>query len=70
MLKSSLCDYTGAYMLVSETITVAELPAGGGNNSKNVIFKKYAPFTDCISKINNTQVDNAKEYRINKFNRI
>ena len=34
MLKSSLCDYTGPYMLVSETTTVAELQAGGGNNSK------------------------------------
>ena len=27
---------------------------------KKVIFKNYAPFTDCMREINNTQVDNAK----------
>ena len=29
------------------------------NNKKNVIIKSCAPFTDCISEINNTQTDNA-----------
>ena len=33
MLKSSLCDYSDAYILVSGTITVAELTAGGGDNN-------------------------------------
>ena len=28
--------------------------------NKGVIFKKCAPFTDCISEINNTQIDNAR----------
>ena len=28
------------------------------------MFKNYAPFTNCISKINNTQVDNAKDIDI------
>ena len=28
------------------------------------MFKNYAPFTNCISKINNTQVDNAKNIDI------
>ena len=28
---------------------------------KKVIFKNCAPFTDCISNTNNTQVDNAKD---------
>ena len=27
--------------------------------SKKVIFKNCTPFTNCISKINNTQIDNA-----------
>ena len=27
---------------------------------KKAIFKIYAPFADCISEINNTQVDNAE----------
>ena len=60
MLKSSLCDYSDSYILVSGTITVAALAAGGGNNNRKVTFKNCAPFTDCISEINNTQVDNAK----------
>ena len=34
MLRSILCDYSDSYMLVSITITVAALSAGGGN--KNV----------------------------------
>ena len=29
--------------------------------SKQKVFKKFTPFTDCITKINNTQVDNAKD---------
>ena len=45
---------------MSGTITVAALAAGGGNNNRKVTFKNCAPFTDCISEINNTQVDNAK----------
>ena len=51
LLKSSLCDYSDAYILVSGTISVTRLAAGGGNNSKNVIFKNHASFTDCISEI-------------------
>ena len=63
MLKSGLCDYSDAYILVSGTIT------GNGDNDtvkradereKGVIFKNCAPFIDCISEINNTQIDNAK----------
>ena len=38
MLKSSLCDYSDAYILVSGTITVATLAAGGGNNDTQVVF--------------------------------
>ena len=64
MLMSNLCDYSDAYILVSGTITVAELAAGGGNNNIQVVFKHCAPFTDCISEINNTQIDNAKDIGI------
>ena len=42
------------------TITVAEVVVGGGNNSIQVVFKDCAPFTNCISEINNTQIDNAR----------
>ena len=49
------------YILVSWTITVAEVAAGGGNNNKQSAFKNCAPFTDYISEINNTQIGNAKD---------
>ena len=58
MLRSSLCDYIDAYILVSGTITVAALAAGGGNNAIQVVFTK------CISKINNTQIENAKDINV------
>ena len=39
---------------MSETITVAALEAGGGNNIIQVVFKNFAPVTNCLSEINNT----------------
>ena len=35
--------------------------ADANNTNKKVIFKNCAPFTNCISEINNTRVDNAKD---------
>ena len=65
ILKSSLCDYSDAYMLVMGTITVAAQAGNNPNNGdKEVVFKNFAPFTDCISEINNTQTDNAKDIDI------
>ena len=61
MLKSSLCDYSDAYILLSGTIAVPEVAAGGGNNGIQVVFKSCAPFTNWISEIINTQIDNAKD---------
>ena len=64
MLKSSLCDYSDAYILVKGTITVNNTAAEGAaanNRNKKVIFKNCAPFTNCISEINNTQIDNTKD---------
>ena len=66
MLRSSLCDYSDAYILVSGTITITRAEAYDGakrldKRNKGVIFKNSAPFTDCIlSEINNTQIDNSK----------
>ena len=62
MPKSSLCDYSNAYILVKENITIAPVPptaVNPNNNNKEVVFKNYFPFTDCIIKVNNTQIDNA-----------
>ena len=63
MLRSSLCDFSDAYILVKGNITVnntAAADADANNTNKKVIFKNCAPFTKCISKINNTQIDNAE----------
>ena len=64
MLKSSLCDYSDAYILVKGTVSVNNTTgadAAVNNDDKKVIFKNCAPFTNCISEINNTQVYNAKD---------
>ena len=67
MLKSSLCDYSDAYILVKGTISVNNTAAAGAaanDINKKVIFKNCAPFTNCISEINNMQIDNAKDIDI------
>ena len=67
ILKSSLCDYSDAYILVKETISVTNTAAQGAtanNTNKKVIFKNCIAFTNCISEINNTQTDNAKDIDI------
>ena len=65
MLRSSLCDYSDAYILVNRIVTITGAGADDAakrldKRNKGVIFKNCAPFTDCISKINNIQIDNAK----------
>ena len=62
MLWPSLCDYSDAYIFFKENISINNTgtAAAPNNRNKKVIFKNCAPFTDCISEINNTQVDNAK----------
>ena len=63
ILKSSLCDYSDAYILVKGNITAnnTALADGDANNTnKKVIFENCAPFTNCISEINNIQAGNAK----------
>ena len=69
MLKSSLCDYSDAYILVKGTIKIRGAGADAAarradEREKGVAFKNCAPFTNCISEINNTQVDNAKDIDI------
>ena len=67
MLKSSLCDYSDAYILVTGTITVnntVAADADANNTNKKVIFKNCASFTNYICEIDNSQVDNAKDIDI------
>ena len=69
MLKASLCDYSGAYILVKGRLTIT----GAGDDAaerradernKGVIFKNCAPFTNCKSEINNTEIDNTENIDI------
>ena len=69
MLRTSLWDYSDAYILAEGKITII----GAGDNAaarqaderdQDITFKDCAPFTNCISEINNTQIGNAKDIDI------
>ena len=69
MLKSNLCDYADAYVLVKGRITITGAGADGAarradERDKGVTFKNSAPFTKCISRINNTDVDTTRDIDI------
>ena len=62
MLKSSLCDYSDAYILVKGKITITGAGANAAarqadDRDKGVAFKNCAPFTSCKSDINNIKID-------------
>ena len=62
LLRSSLCDYSYTMILLKGNITVnntSAQAAAANNINKKAIFKNSAAFTNCISKINNTRIDNA-----------
>ena len=62
MLRSNLCDYADAYILVKKTITITG--AGYDDPLKRLDerkFKNCATFTKCISRINHTDIDNAQD---------
>ena len=49
MIRSNICDYSDAYILVKATITVPIKAAAGAavnNTSKKVLFENCAPLTD------------------------
>ena len=58
MLRSDLCDYSNAYIVVKGTITVKGTNDANERN-KDFILKNNSPFISCISKVNNTFIDNA-----------
>ena len=69
MLRSSLRDYADSYILVKGTITITGAGANAGERQaderdKGVTFKNCAPHTKCISRINNTDIDNAHDIDI------
>ena len=62
MLKPSLCDYSEAYNILKRTVAVTKKKKQQLHIiTKNIVFKICAVFTNCVSEIINTQVDNAKD---------
>ena len=65
MLKSSVYDYSDAYIILWGTISFQNTgTAANPNNRKNIIIKNCVLFTDCVSEINNAQIDNTKDIDI------
>ena len=70
MLRSSLCDYSDAYILVKGTVIVTA--PGDNNNANNIrdkinrplILKNNAPFVSCITKINGELIEDADDLDI------
>ena len=60
MLRSDLCDFSDAYIVVKATITVTGINNRSRKN-RPLAFKNNAPFISCISKINITLIDNAED---------
>ena len=62
MLRSSLCDQSDAYILAKVTTTVTNTAAQvqpSTTANEKLMFKNCAPFTNCISRINTTRIDDA-----------
>ena len=59
MLSSDLCDFSDAYIVVQGSIIVTN--PDNNEYDKKLAFKINAPFVSCISKINDTLIDNAED---------
>ena len=59
MLKSSSCCYNDMYILVNRNVTVPNTAVPNNSNTQ-VIFKNFAPFTNCITEVNNIEIDHPK----------
>ena len=60
MLRSDLCDYSNLYFVVEGDINV-EGASNRDKHNRNLVLKNNAPFISCISKINNTLIDNTED---------
>ena len=58
-LRSDLCDFRDAYIVVKGTVTVTN--PDNAKRNKTVAFKNNAPFINCISKIYGVKIDNAED---------
>ena len=59
MLRSDLCNFSDAYIVMKGDITVTN--PNNAKRNKAVAFKNNAPFINCISKINGVKIDNAED---------
>ena len=59
MLRSDLCDFSDAYIVVKGDIIVTS--PNNAKRNKAVAFKNNVPFISCISKINGIKIDNAED---------
>ena len=59
MLRSDLCGYSDAYIVVEGTITATN--PNNAKRNKAATFKNNAPFINCISKTNSVKTDNAED---------
>ena len=59
MLRSDLCDFSDAYIVVKGTITVTN--PNNAKRNKALTFKNNAPFITCILKTNEVRIDNAED---------
>ena len=65
MLRSDLCDFSDAYIAVKGTITLTKTDGSGFiDRNRFLAFKNNAPFTNCISKINNVLIDHAEDLHV------
>ena len=55
MLRSNLCDFSDAYIVVKGYIAVTA--PNNAKRNKRFPFENNAPFINCISKINGVQID-------------
>ena len=65
MLRSNLCDYSDAYILVKGTNTVNGVVNGAENDivrrNRPLILKNNAPFVSCITRINGELIEDADD---------
>ena len=59
VIKSNLCNYSDAYVLVK-----GDIAAVGGNQNTPIAFKNCAPFTRCVTHINDEHVETAENLDI------
>ena len=64
VLKSNLCDYSNAYLLVRGDITIIE------HQVTQIALKNCAPFTKCNAKIDGTTIDDAEDLDLVMYNLI